>query len=313
MALTHDTVEQLADWCYRSEDMADIRSGARSRFFGYFDAESPEYNYLGTTGELKSRERRFLGWFAFYFKMPDGRHPAELAANALIRPPKLGPILDAIRKARYATGVATGFIRGQSFYMELEDEQFIINSPTLTRILMKGQAVSAHILPTTRNRWLVGPGWLTWPMAPGPGMRSRLKTVFQPDPIEVERFLQGRVQAPEELRNIEYPRDATLEAAVARMSDVAKKEGKPKLIMSPKEWQDIVLSYMKGNNAGGFAEEIYKRVGKISSVAEANKWLALAMNIWNTTPQPDRGGKSATDLIREQWGNDERSFPPGGW
>jgi hypothetical protein len=79
MALTHSTLEQLADWCYRSEDMSDIRSRARSHFFGYFDAESPDYNYIGSTGDVKSRERRFLGWFAFNFKLPDGRHPAELA------------------------------------------------------------------------------------------------------------------------------------------------------------------------------------------------------------------------------------------
>lgn len=313
MALTRSMLEQLADWCYKSEDIADIRSSARSHFFGYFEAELTDYNYIGSTGDVRNRERRFLGWFAFNFKLPDGRHPAELAANALIRSPKLGSALDAIQKTRYVTGVATGFNRDRSFYMELEDEQSIINSPVLTHILRRGQAVSAHILPTTRNRWLVGPGWVTWPMAPGPGMRSRLKTVFQPDPIEVERFLQGRVQAPEELRNIEYPRDDTLEAAVARMSKVAKKEGKPKLIMSPKEWKGIVLSHMMSNDTGGFAEEIYRRVEKISSVAEANKWLALAMNIWNTTPQPDRGGKSATELIRQQWGNGEKSFPPDGW
>lgn len=313
MALTHSTLEQLADWCYRSEDIADIRSRARSHFFGYFNAESPDYNYIGSTGDVKNRERRFLGWFAFSFKLPDGRHPVELAANALIRPPRLSSALNAIWKARYVTGVATGVIKGQSFYMELEDEQFIINSPVLSHILRRGQAVSAHILPTTRNRWLVGPGWVTWPMALGSGMRSRLRTVFQPAPIEVERFLQGRAQTPEELRNIEYPRDATLETAVARMSEIAKKEGKPKLIMSPKEWKGIVLSHMMSNNTGGFAEEIYKRVGKISSVAEANKWLALAMNIWNTTPQPDREGKSATELIRQQWDNGERSFPLDGW
>jgi len=313
MALTHSTIEQLAEWCSKSEDIADIRARARSHFFGYYNTEAPACNYPGGSGDVKNRERRFLGWFIFNFKLPDARYPAELAANALLRPPRLSSALNAIQKARYVTGVTTGIIHGQSFYMELEDEQFIVNSPALSHILRKGQAVSAHILPTTRNSWLAGPGWLAWPIQLGPGLRSRLKTAFQPDPIEVERFLQGKVQAPEELKNIEYPRDDTLEAAVARMSEVAKKEGKPKLIMSQGEWKGIVLSYMKSNNSSGFAEEIYKRAGKFSSVAEANKWLALAMNIWNTTPQPDRGGKSATELIRQQWGNGERSFPPDGW
>jgi hypothetical protein len=34
-------------------------------------------------------------------------------------------------------------------------------------------------------------------------------------------------------------------------------------------------------------------------VEEINKWLGLAMNIWNNTPQPDRGGKSAFEMGQE--------------
>jgi len=131
-------------------------------------------------------------------------------------------------------------------------------------------------------------------------MRSRLKSVFQPSPIEVERFLQGRVKVPEELKKIEHPHDDTLEAAVARMSEAAQKEGKVKLIISPEEWKAIVLSHMMSNDFDGFVEEIYKRTGKFKSIQEANKWLALATNIWNTTPQPDRGGKSANELFRQR-------------
>ncbi|MFY9302448.1 MAG: hypothetical protein WAO75_03940 [Atribacterales bacterium] len=39
----------------------------------------------------------------------------------------------------------------------------------------------------------------------------------------------------------------------------------------------------------------------------------LAMNIWNTTPQPDQGGKSAIEIIRQQQGKNRKSrkpFPP---
>ena len=105
---------------------------------------------------------------------------------------------------------------------------------------------------------------------------------------------------PEELKKIEHPHDDTLEAAVARMSEAAQKEGKVKLIISPEEWKAIVLSHMMSNDFDGFVEEIYKRTGKFKSIQEANKWLALATNIWNTTPQPDRGGKSANELFRQR-------------
>jgi hypothetical protein len=311
MSLTSSTIEQLAKWCAETEAIADVRATARSHFFGYYDAEP--IKYTTDTGDIKSRERRFLGWFVFNFRLPDGRHPAELAANALLKQPRLSSVLNAIQKARYVTGVVTGIIHDRGFYMELEDEQFTIDSPVLSHILRREQAVSAHILPTTRNRWLVAPGWLTWPILPGPGIRSQLKSVFQPDPIEVERFLQGRVKVPEELKKIEYPQDDTLEAAVARMSEAAKKEGKPKLIMSPEDWKNIVLSHMRSNDSSGFAEEVYQRVEKFSSIEEVNKWLALAMNIWNTTPQPDKGGKSANQLFRQQWGKGKKSPPPGSW
>jgi len=309
MALTHSTVEQLVEWCAKSEDIVDIRARARSHFFGYYNKEPT--NYIAGTGDINSRERRFLGWFVLNFRLPDGRHPAELAANALLKQPGLSSAITAIQKARYITGVATMIIRGRSFSLELEDEELAINGPALSHILQRGQAVSAHILPASRNRWLLAPGWLTWPIQPGPGMRSRLKSSFQPDPIEVERFLQGRVKVPEELRDIEYPEDDTLEEAVARMSEAAKKKGRPQFIMSPEEWKNIVLLHMKSNDFNGFVKEIYQRVGNFNSIKELNKWLALTMNIWNNTPQPGRGGKSANQLVRQQRGNSKK-FPPSG-
>jgi hypothetical protein len=311
MTLAHSTIGQLVESCAKSEDIADIRASARADFFGYYEPEP--VNYVADTGDISSCERRFLGWFAFNFKLPDGRHPAELAANVLLKEPKLGSALRAIQNTRYVTAVATRVIYGRGFHLELEDEEFAINGTVLSHILRRGQAVSAHILPTSRSRWLLAPGWLAWPILPGPGLRSRLKSVFQPDPIEVERFLQGRVKVPEELKKIEYPGDDTLEAAVARMSGAAEKEGKPKLIMSPEEWKSIVLSHMMSNDSSRFAEEIYQRAENFDSIEEANKWLALAMNIWNNTPQPDRGGKSANQLIRQQGGNSKKSFTPDGW
>jgi hypothetical protein len=310
MALTYITLEQLIDWCSKNEDIADVRAKARSDFFGYYDGEP--LSYVADTGDVNSRERRFLGYFAFNFKLPDGRHPAELAASALLKGRELILALEAIRAARYITGVATKITRGRGFYLELEDEEFAVNSSALSRTLRQGQAVSAHVVRTGRSRYLLAPGWLAWPVLPGPGMRSRLKSVFQPTPIEVERFLQGRVERPDDLKEVEHPQDDTLDAAVARMSEAAKKEGKVKLIMSPEEWKSTVLSHMMSKDFNGFVKAIHKRMGGFASVQDANKWLALAANIWNNTPQPDRGGKSANQLVREWGRNRKKPYPPDG-
>ena len=311
MALTYITLEQLVDWCSKNEDIAGVRAKARSDFFGYYDSEP--LNYADNTGDVNSRERRFLGYFALNFKLPDGRHPAELAANALLRGPELVLALKAIRAARYVTGAATRITRGRGFHLELEDEEFAVNSSALSHTLRRGQAVSAHVIRTSRGRYLLAPGWLAWPILPGPGIRSQLKSVFQPNPVEVERFLQGRVESPDDSKKVEHPLDDTLEAAVARMSEAAKREGKTKLIMSPEEWKNIVLSHMMSNNFNGFAKEIHKRVAEFTSVEDANKWLALAANIWNNTPQPDRRGKSAHQIVSESGRNKKKPYQPDGW
>jgi hypothetical protein len=56
---------------------------------------------------------------------------------------------------------------------------------------------------------------------------------------------------------------------------------------------------MKSNQINDFSKNIVDRVGEVESVEEINKWLGLAMNIWNNTPQPDRGGKSPFEIRRE--------------
>lgn len=300
MALTNSMVEKLIGWCYESETIANIRAQAREQFFGCDNPE--EINYIADTGSPNGLERRFLGWFAFNFKLPDGQHPAELAARELLKPPRLDSVLDAIRKARYVTGIVTRVTYDRGFSLEMEDEKFTITSPELSRIVKKGQVISAHILPTGKKQWLIGPGWLVWPVLPGPNMRSQLKSV-QPDPIAIERLLQKEPKAAGESEPVDYPQDDTFEAAVARMSEAAKREGKSKLILSPEKWKNIILSHMMKNDAIGFAEKVSKLAGDVNSVEEINKWLALAMNIWNTTPQPDRGGKSAIEIMRQQQNN----------
>lgn len=132
------------------------------------------------------------------------------------------------------------------------------------------------------------------------GIQAHLKG-FQLSPIDVERFLQQRrTEASKESKKVEYPRDGTLDAAVARMTEAAQSEDRKGLIMAPEQWTKLVLSYMMADKVAEFGKEIVNRVGEVESVEDINRWLALAMNIWNTTPQPDRRGKTAYEMGDER-------------
>lgn len=297
MSLTATAIEELVAWCASSEALADIRSKARSDFFGY--DEPGTVKYLPEAGEVNARERRFLGWFCFSFRLRDGRHPAEMAAEALLTGSGLASALKSIWQARYVTAITTVVRPGKGVYLQIQDEEFEIDSRILGQALRRENVLCAHVVPLGRGRWLVCPGWLVWPTRFGPGIRSRLKK-FQLDSIRVERFLQRRARAQEDKPKIEYPKDKTLEEAVARMTEAAKSQGKDKLVKPVEEWRKLVLSRMKANDNMSFSKDIVKWVGNVASIDELNKWLALSMNIWNATPQPDRGGKTAYELSREE-------------
>ena len=68
--------------------------------------------------------------------------------------------------------------------------------------------------------------------------------------------------------------------------------------MAADEWKRSVISHMMSDKIAKFGKEIISWVGEVDSAEDVNRWLALAMNIWNTTPQPDRGGKSAYEIGR---------------
>ena len=293
MPLTNSMIEQLTEWCALSDVLADVRSKVRSDFFGY--DEPGAIKYMAETGEVNGRERRFLGWLGFSFRLPDGKHPAELAAAALLTGAGLTSALESIQQARYVMAIVTMARPGKGVYLELEDEEFEVDSRILSNVLYKDDALCAHIMPVGRGRWMVCPGWLVWPTRLGPGTRSRLKK-FQLDPIKLERFLQQRASTAEERPKIDYPRDNTLEEAVARITAVAQAEGRDKLVRPAKEWKALVLSCMEGNDLNRFSKKVMRWVGTVSSLDDMNKWLALAMNIWNATPQPDRGGKTAYEM-----------------
>lgn len=296
MALNANTVEQLADWCLRSDTLADVRSAARRDFFGY--EEPGEANYIEGVGDVISRERRFLGWFALTFKLPDGRSPAELAAAAILSGSELTSATDAIKGSRCVLAMVAMVNPGRGLILRLEDEEFAVDNRELSRFLSRDDALYAHIIPAGRRGWLVGPGWLEWPIGILPGMQAVLKQ-FQLDPIELERFLQQRKDPSKDHPQVELPQDSSLKAAVARMTKEAKAEHRQNLIMTTPQWKKLVLAQMKSPQITDYSKEIINRVGKVNSIDELNKWLGLAMNIWNNTPQPDRGGKSAFEMGRE--------------
>ncbi len=193
--------------------------------------------------------------------------------------------------------IVTSVLPGRSVLLELEEERFEIRDRRWSRSLTAHSAVSAHLVPTgCPGQWLPGPGWLEWPLRIGPHMREDLRK-FQVDPLGLERLLQSRASVEE--RRPMPPQDATLEEAVARMSNAARAAGLPRLIMSARDWEALVVKHMGGgSDFTAFTQEIVDRVGTADSVDDLDRWLQRAMNIWNTTPQPDRGGKSAYELSR---------------
>ena len=293
MALTPSMIEQLAEWCAKSDAIADSRASARRDFFRY--DEPGDVNYMPGSEDINSRERRFIGWFGFHFRLPDGQHPAELAARAILDRSTLNSALESIKGTRYIMAVVTFVNPGSGIYLKLEDEEFEVSSRVLSRVLQVDDTLSVHLLPIGRGRWLPAPGWLLWPIRIGQGMQTHLKE-FQLNPIAVERFLQKRRDNSSEGQpKTEQPCDKSLKAAVARMSATAKAAGQKKLIMRPREWHDIILPYLIPGDFNSFIQDITDRIDGDQSIEELNKWLPLAVNIWNNTPQPDRGGKTALE------------------
>ncbi|MFC1943759.1 hypothetical protein ACFLWO_04210 [Chloroflexota bacterium] len=276
--------------------LAAIRSAARSEYFGY--NEPGEVHYLEGTGGITSRERRFLGWFALTYRLKDGRCPAELAAEAFFSGDELISAIDSIRNCRYVLVMVAMVTPGRGLILKLEDEEFAIENHQLSRMVNRDESLYAHIVPAGRHGWLVGPGWLQWPIRILPGMQAALKD-FQLSPIELERLLQQRKDSYKDLPKEEMPRDSSLKAAVDRMTKSAKAEGHQDLVMTPTQWKKLVLSHMKSSQVNGFIREITERVGEVKMVEELNSWLGMAMNIWNNTPQPDREGQSPFELSQE--------------
>lgn len=288
-------IEEITDWCSASPDLGEARQAGRKVFYGDEDWRSIEY-MEGADTEI-SRARRFIAWFMFMYLLPDGRVPAQIAAEALYRGKFLEEVGLSIKGSRYVTAVVAGLEPHRSVFLELEDEWFEVRNRELSRMLERGITLVAWLIPNRRGKWLFGPGWLEMPFSVGPNMRQSLSD-FQMDPIEVDRFL--RKPTEEEVSadpEPEHPQDGNLDDAVTRMTEAAREERIERLVMSREEWTDLVLQHLLRNDAIGFSEAIIERFGSVQTLEDVNRWLGLAMNIWQNTPQPDRGGKTAFELM----------------
>ena len=83
------------------------------------------------------------------------------------------------------------------------------------------------------------------------------------------------------------------------MTEVAGTAGCTGLVMSVEEWKELVVSHLRNPDITAFSQEVFQRVGDVKDLEELNRWMGLAMNIWNATPQPDRGGRTAYELSSE--------------
>ena len=292
MAVTASQLEEIAAWCGTSPELQVEREAGRRLFFAEDDPRP--IHYWEGTGDYNARMRRFLGFFMFSCTLPDGDTPGIRAAKALYRFSNREETLQAVSGARYVMAIVCSVMSSQGVTLELEDERFEVRDRRWSRLLSVGNTVIAHLVPTgRRGQWLPGPGWLQWPFGIGPNMRQNLKQ-WQVDPLGVERLLQMRAD-PEEERGPLPPQDDTLDEAVARMTAAAEEAGLPQLVLSVPEWEAWVVSHLNNPNTMAFTQEVLDRLGPVDK-EDLGRWLGLLMNIWNTTPQPDRGGKSAVQM-----------------
>ncbi|MDP2950136.1 MAG: hypothetical protein Q8P22_11430 [Chloroflexota bacterium] len=297
MSFTARQLEEMAGWCSGCAELATIRASAWRMFFGEDDPRP--VHYWPGVGDVVGRQRRFIGWFMLAFTLPDGRHPAQLAVERLYDGSERLEALKAVDGARYVLAIVTSVIPGHGLFLEIERESLEVRSKPLSHVFERGKTLISHLVPVRLGQWIPGPGWLEWPTIMGPNMRKELMR-FQPDPISVERLLQTRSDRPEGMKRPEHPRDATLEQAVARMTEAALAEGRSGLVMSPEEWKLLVVKHLDNPDMTAFSRELTGKIGEVKDMDELNRWLALATNIWNTTPQPDRGGRTAYEMAKEE-------------
>ncbi len=122
---------------------------------------------------------------------------------------------------------------------------------------------------------------------------------FEWDPIHELALDQRQRRMPRKLRELET---TSLEEAVAALTGEATAAKRDDLVRGVDDWCDLVLRHMKTNDFGGFLEAALGGVREGESVKRFERWMALIQNIWNTTPMPDRGGRTPYEVLREGTG-----------
>lgn len=291
MAVTPTMIEEIAGWCLHGRELTKERQAAWDEFFGTNDPRP--IKYWGGAEDYNSRVRRFLGYFLFDWILPDGEKPGVVAARRLYSGRDQQDMINAVNGARFLIAVVRSIDR-RTVYLELGDESFEVRATEWAGSVATSQAVVAHLVPVRQRYWLAGPGWMIWPFTFGPGLRSMLKE-WEFDPVQVERFIQGRTEESGEERPSPPPQDETLEAAVERMTSWAQAHNRPNLVMSVEKWQELVQEYQDSREALNFESRVLNLCGYLGE-DKTQELLDLACNIWNNTPQPSRGGLSPNQL-----------------
>lgn len=86
------------------------------------------------------------------------------------------------------------------------------------------------------------------------------------------------------------------------MAAWAREQGHPRLAMDVQEWQWLVLQYLPDRGNDRFVDELLKKLDREEPIETFQAMLDLATNIWNNTPQPNRGGKSANEMMELRYG-----------
>ena len=144
MTFNLSVLEAVVARCRDSADLDASRREAQSIFFG--DDDERPVEYWPGTGELTSRERRFLGYFLFNWELDSGEHPSEVAVRGLYRGATGAEALAAVRGSRFVFAYATGIV-GRSVYLELDKERFEVRSPQWASSLHRGLTVVSHLVP----------------------------------------------------------------------------------------------------------------------------------------------------------------------
>ncbi|MSQ10453.1 MAG: hypothetical protein EXR52_05540 [Dehalococcoidia bacterium] len=303
--MDHSDVEAVMQLCATAGSLAQERKAVRDLFFGTQDPQPVKY--LPSVGEEPGRERRFLAWFAFQYRLPEGDTPAMRLATSMMPAPIDRAAQAVFSGARFVTAAVTKLRPRKGFVLQSGSERFSVEFPAMADRLHENELVVTGVLPIAGG-WLMTPGWVSLGVVVGRGLRKTLgQTIW--DPVAFERFLQGRAQDGAQPENEApppppIPSDDSLAAAVRRMSKYAKAQGQPGLVQPTAVWRAAMQPHLHRTDFDGMVDAVLgKAFYRYCPLEELNLWLALLTNIWNNTPQPDRGGKSANQLMRERAAN----------